>query len=62
MTETKIYCDHCGKELNEMHDYVDVEIDTAIGFIRTDLCHDCVYELDQMVKKFCEQRGQVNEI
>ena len=62
MTETKIYCDHCGKELNEMHDYVDVEIDTVIGFIRTDLCHDCVYELDRKVKEFCEQRGQVDEI
>lgn len=31
MTETKTYCDHCHKELNEMHDYVSVEIDVGIG-------------------------------
>lgn len=62
MTEIKVYCDHCGKELDEMHDYADAEIDTAVGLIKIDLCSDCLYKLDQVVKKFCEQRGQVDEI
>lgn len=56
MIKTKVYCDHCGKELDGMHDYADVEIDTAIGFVKTDLCRDCIYELDQMIEKFCEQK------
>ena len=55
MTETKVYCDHCGKELNEMHDYVDVEIDTGIFWTRADLCQECTHELKELVYSVCEK-------
>ena len=45
MTQTKIYCDHCGKELDEMHDYSDTEFDTIDEFLKCDLCRDCYEEL-----------------
>lgn len=55
MTKTKIYCDHCGKELDEMHDYVDEEIDMGISWLRTDLCTECMEELKQIVYDFCDK-------
>ena len=55
MTKTKIYCDHCGKELNEMHDYIDVEIDMGVSWLRTDLCQECMHELKELVYSFCEK-------
>lgn len=58
MTETKIYCDHCGKELNEMHDYVDEEIDIGVYWLRTDLCQDCMEELKKIVRDFCEKEDK----
>ena len=36
MTEIKTYCDHCGKELNEMHDYCGTEVGIT-DFIDADL-------------------------
>lgn len=56
MRETKIYCDHCGKVLDEMTDYVDAEIDTHIWF-KTDLCAECINELDRIVLEFCGKKG-----
>ena len=29
MKDNKIYCDHCGKELDTMHDFDDTQIDMA---------------------------------
>lgn len=58
MTETKIYCDHCGKELNEMHDYVDEEINMGVYWLRTDLCKDCMEELKKIVCAFCEKEDK----
>lgn len=55
MTETKTYCDHCGKELDEMHDYVDVEIDMSTSWLRTDLCQECMQELKDIIFTFCEK-------
>ena len=52
MKETKIYCDHCGKELNEMIDYTDLEIDSIVSFIKGDLCKDCVELFNKTVKDF----------
>ena len=56
MRETKIYCDHCRKVLDEMTDYVDTEIDTLTWF-KTDLCKDCIEELDNIVLEFCGKKG-----
>lgn len=55
MTKTKIYCDHCGKELDEMHDYTDVEIDMGVSWLRTDLCQECIQELKDTIFTFCEK-------
>lgn len=41
MTEIKIYCDHCGKVLDTMSDYINVEIEAAHKRKFTDLCAEC---------------------
>jgi len=46
MIQTKIYCDHCGKELDEKHDY----INTAV--LDCDLCRDCMDKLEEIIRKF----------
>lgn len=53
MTETRTYCDHCGVELNNMKDYIDICIDDFYSYFDTDLCKDCFMELNNMVRKFC---------
>lgn len=47
-------CDHCGKKLDEMHDYLDCEIDTDIGVVITDadLCTKCAEELKKIIETF----------
>lgn len=55
MTETKIYCDHCGKELDTMKDFCDVEFDLYTCYLSVDLCVECHNELKQMVKQFCNK-------
>jgi hypothetical protein len=47
-----VKCDHCGKKLNEMSDYIDMII-LECGNIRTDICERCYYELKSMIKDFC---------
>lgn len=56
MREIKMYCDHCGKVLNEMLDYPDTEIE-AKGWFKCDLCKNCMEELEQIVKGFCKKGG-----
>ena len=56
MKETKIYCDHCGKVLDEMKDYVDTEIEARAWF-KVDLCSACIGELENFVFEFCGKRG-----
>jgi hypothetical protein len=56
MRETKVYCDHCGKTLNEMCDYCDTEIEVKAWF-KCDLCKDCIDELAQIVLGFCKKGG-----
>jgi len=55
MKETKYTCDHCGKELNEMHDYIEVELLIYDGF-DTDLCDECYTEFVTIAKNFCKKR------
>ena len=52
MKKTVFYCDHCGKEIDEMHDYTDQEIG-LFGYETADLCTECMEELDRNIKKFC---------
>lgn len=57
MTIIKTYCDHCGKTLDSMADYNDVEIEAAHNHIRTDLCTKCFEKLNDVIRNFCK-RGQ----
>ena len=56
------YCDHCGKEMDDFNNYVDMEIDTYIDSFRADLCKECAEKLDEMVKKFIERNINDAEI
>lgn len=55
MRETKIYCDHCGKVLDEMHDYVDIDLDIGRDYVKTDLCAECLNKLLKITKHFCSR-------
>lgn len=55
MQEYKIYCDHCGKELDTMKDYNDTLVEIAYHWFNTDLCSDCLEELYDTICKFCER-------
>ena len=55
MTKTTIYCDHCGKELDTMKDFCDVEINIYHVWFNTDLCSECFEELGKMAKQFCNK-------
>ena len=59
MRETKTYCDHCGKALNEMIDYPDTEIEAKHWFM-CDLCAECINELDKIVAVFCKKGGETD--
>lgn len=53
MKELMITCDHCGKELDDMHDYIDTEFDTKDNWICTDLCSECYAEISKTIREFC---------
>ena len=60
----KALCDHCGKELDEMKDYIDISIDMNHIWLTKDLCADCVEELKSIIEKFCDhptEKGGVQE-
>ena len=52
MRKTVINCDHCGKELNEMIDYVDIEIDALFYFHKADLCEQCYDNLNKIISEY----------
>lgn len=58
MTETKTYCDHCGKVLSEMHDYPESNIEVAHKWMKKDLCGDCVEKLWECIETFCEGKNE----
>lgn len=52
MSETRYRtCDHCGKVLDEMRDYTQVEID-KYGLIVADLCVECYEKLSDMLTEY----------
>ena len=53
MKKMVVTCDHCGKELDNIKDYSDVELDTIDDFFKTDLCSECCMEISRIIKKFC---------
>ena len=58
MQETKYHCDHCGKELNWKHDYIDTTIDTPWETILCDLCRECKQDLACIIKTFLEHKKE----
>ena len=46
-------CDHCGKKLDEMIDFPDLEFDDVNEYFRADLCRECLKELTRHVTNFC---------
>lgn len=57
MTEIKVYCDHCGKVLDEMSDYTDITIEAAHKMVNADLCTDCFEKMCDIIYKFCKEKG-----
>lgn len=53
MTKTTTYCDHCGKVLDDMEDYIGAEIDVCYQEFIYDLCKACREQLAKLVKDFC---------
>lgn len=55
-------CDHCGKTLNEMHDYTEYLIDLPYGDFRdVDLCKKCARELQLLVGKFIGKENSLGD-
>ena len=50
-------CDHCGKEIDEMRSYTDMEIDDFTEWFRTDLCAKCYHELGDIVLQYCNKQS-----
>lgn len=51
-------CDHCGKKMNEMTDYVDISFDIIDNWIHTDLCLECYEKISHIIKEFCSREHQ----
>lgn len=47
-------CDHCGKKLDDIHDYVEYEL---TEFITADLCEDCLHEFETIIKVFLHREN-----
>lgn len=54
MKVNKVLCDHCGKELDNMTDYGDVEIEMAHKYQVVDLCVECFEKLYCVIEEFCK--------
>ena len=52
-------CDHCGKELNEMQDYTEMEIRDFADYVETDLCAKCYDELNNIVLQYCNKKARL---
>ena len=57
MTIVKTYCDHCGRELDDMKDYPDTEIG-LLGYRKADFCRKCLEELETIIYDFVNKNEQ----
>ncbi len=58
--QKRVYiCDHCGKELNEIQDYTEMEIRDFADYVETDLCSKCYDELNNIVLKYCNKEAKL---
>ena len=62
MASKRIYtCDHCGKELNAMHDFTETNLDDFDFYAEVDLCEKCYGEISKIVHGFCNIGKEQNE-
>lgn len=52
MKKTIFTCDHCGKEMDEMRDYSDMEFKDFYEYMYADLCSECYHELGDIVLQY----------
>lgn len=53
MKSNKVFCDHCGKELDTQNDYDNIEIEMNHKWQKVDLCDECFEQLWSMIDEFC---------
>ena len=58
MKSVKYYCDHCGKELNPMIDYIEFKWEISHKWAKQSLCEECFEALISMVDVFCGWKGE----
>lgn len=56
MTVIKSYCDHCGKEIEVMRDYDEIDIEVCAQWFKVDLCKECGEQLNKIVAEFCKKK------
>ena len=58
MKELVTTCDHCGKKMDSMSDYEDIEYDTLNNWLKVDLCSKCYEEISYIIQEFCSRKHQ----
>lgn len=61
MKENNVLCDHCGKHLDRMTDYEDINIELGHLWRQHDLCAECLEELKSLVDNFCDKHPTEKE-
>lgn len=56
MKKTIYTCDHCGKELDEVKDCIEIIVDNFIDVVYTDLCLDCEREINEIILKYINKK------
>ena len=52
MKKRLCFCDHCGKEIDALSAFADVNIDNFIDHMKVDLCRKCFRELNDIVLQY----------
>ena len=52
MKETKVYCDHCGKEIDTFKEYPGIRISLNHVDAEADLCEKCFNDLTIIVGQY----------
>ena len=55
MRITKVYCDHCGKILDDMSDYIGLRFDISHIPHIVDLCVKCFEKLNEKIDDFAKR-------
>lgn len=58
MRKTVFTCDHCGREIDAIGDYLEIQIDDFLDFTEVDLCRNCFHELNKIVLQYCNKEGK----